>query len=115
MRAIHLTILTILALGSGPASADGTAAVAGLEDVARSVCGHTARTADPTGLATALDGVVGDAMGLRDGSTIIGMIYGNDPEGGARMWASTTTANGGCPTLIRMLSQPATATIAEVQ
>ncbi|MEJ6390224.1 hypothetical protein [Gymnodinialimonas ulvae] len=100
---------------AGPALADGRLAITGLEEVAAASCGHTAATLDPDGLAAALDAAGGEAMGLRNADTIIGIIYESDPPGGARMWASTTAGRGGCTTLIRILSQPAEATLAEVQ
>ncbi|WP_224816328.1 hypothetical protein [Hasllibacter sp. MH4015] len=112
-RSVSIAFAALIA--ASPVFADGAEAVAGLEEVARATCGHSATTMDPQGLAAALDGVVGDAMGFRNAESIIGMIYDGDPRAGARMWASTTTARGGCPTLIRILSQPAEATIAEVQ
>lgn len=93
----------------------GAAALTGLEDVAANFCGHRVETVDPQGLAAALEGPVGDAIGLTNGDSIIGNIAANDPEAGARMWASTTAGNGGCATVIRILSQPAAATLAEVQ
>lgn len=109
--------LIFLAVAPSAARAEtGQLALAGLEEVARANCGHSAATLDPAGLSAALDGVVGDAMGLRDTDTIIGMIYAGDPRSGARMWASTLSGKpGGCNTLVRMLSQPAADTIAEVQ
>lgn len=97
------------ALGQGT---EGARALAGLEDVASSVCGHGAATVDPGGLVTGLEGVIGDAMGLRNGDSIIGTIYASDPEAGARMWAATLAGSAaGCATLVRMLSVPAAETI----
>lgn len=115
---MRFTLLLATLLAAAPAAAQtsrGAAALAGLEDAATSFCGHHAETVDAAGLATALEGPVGDAMGLTNGDSIIGIIAANDPEAGARMWASTIAGNGGCTTLIRMLSQPGSATIAEVQ
>lgn len=93
----------------------GDEAVAGLKEVARFNCQHADASTDPKGLADALEGELGTAMGLKDGSTIIGMIYSGDPKAGARMWASTLSGKpGGCRTLIRMLTQPVRDTLAEV-
>lgn len=115
---MYRALLLASLLAALPASAQtsrGSAALAGLEDVARNICGHSAATVDPSGLAAGLEGPIGDAMGLTNSDSIIGIIAADDPEGGARMWASTTAGNGGCATVIRMLSQPGSATIAEVQ
>lgn len=109
-------VLLSATLFSTVAIADsGAEAVAGLEEVARFNCQHASASTDPTGLADALQGELGTAMGLRDGSTIIGMIYSDDPKAGAGMWASTLSgAPGGCETLIRMLTQPVDDTLAEI-
>ncbi|MEX3017672.1 hypothetical protein [Gymnodinialimonas hymeniacidonis] len=103
-------------LAASPAFADGALALAGLQEIARSPCAYRDEPVDPQGLAAALDGVIGDVMGLRDSDTIIGMIYDGDPQAGARMWASNLAlTHQGCETLVHILSSPVEALIAEVQ
>ena len=113
---MRFTALLAALLAAVPAHAQtstGALALAGLEDVAAAICGHRAPTVDPSGLAAGLDGAIGDAMGLRNTDSIVGLIYANDPEGGARMWASTLSGSAaGCNTLVQMLSVPASTTIA---
>lgn len=97
-------------------SGGGADAVAGLEEVARFNCEHSNPSTDPIGLASALEGDLGTAMGLKDSNSIVGMIYSSDPKAGARMWASTLSGKqGGCDTLIRILVQPVQDTLAEIE
>jgi hypothetical protein len=111
-----LFLAALLAAAPALAQSDGArAAVDGLENVAREICNHRSDAVDPAGLAAAIDGPLGDAMGLRDGDTIIGMIYVDNPEGGAQMWASTMAGrNGGCALLIDMLSLPVDQVLADL-
>lgn len=115
---MRLALLLASLLAATPLSAhssDGALALAGIEGTARDLCGYTTPTADPSGLTTALDSPLGDAMGLRNSDSIIGIIAANDPQAGAQMWASTTAnGNGGCGLLTRILSRPSAETIAEL-
>lgn len=110
-----LLLASLLAAPAMAQTGHGPASLAGLESIARQICNHRQATVDPTGMAAALEGALGDAMGLRNTDSIIGLIHDGDPEQGAAMWANTMASRtGGCDLLIRMLSVPATTTLAEL-
>ncbi len=114
MRKLAL-LASLLAAPAFGQTGDGPATLTGLETVAREVCNHRQPTADPAGLATALEGALGDAMGLLNQDSIIGVIHEGDPEQGGSIWASTIAGrSGGCDQLIRTLSVPAATTLAEI-
>lgn len=109
MIKISITSLAILAT---PVAADsdnfGTKALAGFERTTRNLCGYRGEIVDAEGLIAAFEGRLGQAMGLFNSDSIIGIIAANDPDAAAQMWASTTEGRkGGCELLIGILEKTA--------
>lgn len=100
---------------AGAAHAQGAQALEGLQNIARQLCNWTGNPVDPSGLAAAIDGRLGDTMGVRNTDSIIGSVYATDPAAGAQIWASNMTRRaGGCERLIGILDRPAAEVLAEL-
>lgn len=113
MRFLVILFFASLAI---PAHAQGRAAVNGLTNTARQLCDWSGNVADPNGLAAELDGRLGDAIGLRNGNSIIGTVYASDPTAGAQIWASNMASmSGGCDKLTDILDNPAAQALSHLQ
>lgn len=113
MRFLSVFLLALTVAGG--AHAQGAQALAGLQNIARQLCDWSGSPADPGGLAAAIDGRLGDSMGVRNTESIIGSVYAEDPAAGAQMWASNITRRaGGCARLIGILDRPAAEVLAEL-
>ena len=111
----RVTLVILAALLANPASAQGQQAVTGLNNIAQQLCGWTGGVADPSGLAAALDGPLGDVMGFRDSDSLVGSVYASDPRAGAQMWASNgSRRSGGCEQLVAILNRPASQVLADL-
>jgi len=108
--------IAALAIWAAPAAAQsddfGTKALTGFERITRDFCGYKGDIADAEGLVAAFEGQLGEAIGLFNTDSIIGIVAADDPAAGTQMWASTMEGrNGGCEMLIGILDKPAAETL----